>query len=206
MSEDALAHTRDGAVEKSVDTLIDQVKAARHTLQRRANAETIGLYWQIGATILAQESAAEDQDAALDALATGLRRTYPTMASFSVESLRWMRDFAAWWPARGGIVQQPVGQLPWGHVVELLTRLEDQGLREWYAGKAVQHTWSRADLVDHIDAGRHAHDTEAPQNFATALRRADSALAEQLSADPDTVGFLAVGIDLDRAARGASAE
>ncbi|MEI3867618.1 DUF1016 N-terminal domain-containing protein [Microbacterium sp. CCNWLW134] len=206
MSEDAQAATEDGAVESvavenTVETLVRQIKAARHTLQRRANAEVIGLYWQIGATILSQENAAEDQDAALEALAHRLRHTYPTMTSLTVEALRRMRDFAASWPPRGGIVQQPVGQLPWGHVVELLTRLEDQRLREWYAGKAVQHTWSRTELIGHIDAARHEHDTDAPQNFAAALRRVDSALAEQLSADPDTVGFLAVGIDLDRAAR-----
>ncbi|WP_322410459.1 DUF1016 N-terminal domain-containing protein [Microbacterium invictum] len=202
MSEDAPADTRGGAVENTVDTLIGQVRFARHTLQRRANAEVIGLYWQIGATILAEEDAGEDQDAALEALAHALRQAYPTMASLSVENLREMRAFAASWPARSGIVQQPVGQLPWGHVVVLLVRLDDQRLREWYAGKAVQHTWSRAELIGHIDAARHDTDSDMPQNFAAALRRADSALAAQLNADPDTVGFLAVGIDLGRTARG----
>ncbi|NYF17995.1 putative nuclease of restriction endonuclease-like (RecB) superfamily [Microbacterium sp. AK009] len=175
--------------------LIDRVRSARHTLQRRANAEVIALYWQVGAAILERKEQGTDEDAALKTLATGLRDAYPTMTSFTVEDLRRMRDFAASWPARGGIVQQPIGQLPWGHVVELLARLSDQGLREWYAGKAVQHTWNRAELVHHIAARRHEHDTEAPQNFAAALRRADSALAEQLNADPDTIGFLAVGID-----------
>lgn len=184
--------------------LIDRVRSARHTLQRRANAEVIGLYWQIGAAILEREDSGTDEDAALDALATELRAAYPTMTSLTVENLRWMRDFARSWPARSGIVQQPVGQLPWGHVVELLTRLDDQALREWYAGKAVQHTWSHSELVRHIDAHRHEHDTEPAQNFAAALRRADSALAEQLNADPDTVGFLAVGVVLDGAVRSGS--
>ena len=35
-----------------------------------------------------------------------------------------------------------VGRLPLGHVRELLDKLDDQALREWCAGQAVEHGWS----------------------------------------------------------------
>ncbi|MFZ6990380.1 DUF1016 N-terminal domain-containing protein [Curtobacterium sp. RRHDQ66] len=41
------------------------------------------------------------------------------------------------------IVQQAVGQLPWGHITVLLDRLDYHDLRDWYAGQTAGHGWSR---------------------------------------------------------------
>jgi predicted nuclease of restriction endonuclease-like (RecB) superfamily len=43
--------------------------------------------------------------------------------------------------------QQPVAQLPWGHVTVLLDKLDDQRKRDWYAAAAVEHGWSRNVLL-----------------------------------------------------------
>jgi hypothetical protein len=45
------------------------------------------------------------------------------MKGFSPSNLKYMRAFAEAWPD-GSIRQQPVGELPWGHNVVLLTRLK----------------------------------------------------------------------------------
>lgn len=44
------------------------------------------------------------------------------------------------------IVQQAVGQLPWGHNVLLLTRLKERPLRLRYADLARRDGWSRTTL------------------------------------------------------------
>jgi hypothetical protein len=47
---------------------------------------------------------------------------------------------------RGQFGQQPADQLPWFHIVTLLTKLRSVTEREWYASQAVQHGWSRTTL------------------------------------------------------------
>ena len=57
-----------------------------------------------------------------------------------------MRSFAATWQVES-IVQQLVGQLPWGHNVLLLTKLKDVEQRDWYARQTLAHGWSRAVVI-----------------------------------------------------------
>jgi predicted nuclease of restriction endonuclease-like (RecB) superfamily len=180
---------------QTLDALKRRVHEARYRLQRRANAELVALYWHIGDTILKRQEASGWGTGVVTRLAEDLQAEFPSMRGFSRSNLFSMRAFAAAWPERNGIVQQPVGQLPWSHIVQLLEKLDDQELREWYAGKDVQHTWSRAVLVEHLATRLHERDSEEPTNFAAALTRPDSDLAHQLTTDPHTMGFL--GVDAD---------
>ncbi|GAA1972276.1 PDDEXK nuclease domain-containing protein [Microbacterium pumilum] len=181
---------------ETLDALKRRVNAARFTLQRRANAELVALYWHIGDTIITKQQASAWGAGVVARLANDLQAEFPTMRGFSRSNLFSMRAFAAAWPERNGIVRQPVGQLPWTHIVQLLEKLDDQELREWYAGKDVQHAWSRAVLVHQIRTRLHDRDAAAPSNFAAALTRSDSDLAQQLATDPYTTGFLGVGADI----------
>ncbi|MGC5221472.1 PDDEXK nuclease domain-containing protein [Micromonospora sp. DT81.3] len=181
---------------ETLDALKRRVRDARFTLQRRANAELVALYWHIGDTILRKQKTSGWGTGVVARLAKDLQAEFPTMRGFSRSNLFSMRAFAAAWPERNGIVQQPVGQLPWTHIVQLLEKLDDQALREWYAGKDVQHAWSRAVLVHQIRTGLHERDAAAPSNFAAALTRSDSDLAQQLTKDPYTMGFLGVDADI----------
>ena len=45
-----------------------------------------------------------------------------------------MRTFAIAWPAEA-IVQRPVGQLGWGQVVDLLTKVDDRAAWDGYPGR-----------------------------------------------------------------------
>lgn len=179
----------------TLEALKRRVHEARFTLQRRANAELVALYWHIGDTILKKQEADGWGAGVVTRLAKDLQAAFPTMRGFSRSNLFLMRAFAAAWPERNGIVQQPVGQLPWTHIQQLMEKLDDQALREWYAGKDVQHTWSRAVLVHHLTTRLHERDGAAPSNFAAALTQSDSELAQQLTKDPYTMGFL--GVDAD---------
>ena len=59
----------------------------------------------------------------IERLAHDLRTAFPDMKGFSRTNLMYMRAFAEAWQ-EDAIVQQAVGQLPWGHNVVLLTRLK----------------------------------------------------------------------------------
>ena len=77
----------------------------------------------------------------------------------------------------------------------LIDKLDDQGLRDWYAAKAAHHGWSRAVLTHQIATRLHEREAAAPSNFAGALERADSEVAQEITKDPYAFDFLAVDGD-----------
>ncbi len=106
-----------------------------------------------------------------------------------------MRKFAEAWPDETAIVQQPILQLPWSHIIDLLDKLDDTELRNWYAAKDVQNGWSRAVLAHQISTRLADREGVAPTNFSAALEAVDSELAQQITKDPFALDFLAIGDD-----------
>lgn len=85
--------------------------------------------------------------------------------------------------------------MPWGHITQLLDKLDDPQLRDWYAARDVQQRWSRAVLTHQLATRLHDREGAAPSNFATALGFRDSELAQQITKDPFTLDFLAIDSD-----------
>ncbi|NLV78869.1 MAG: DUF1016 domain-containing protein [Rhodococcus sp.] len=179
----------------TLEELKRRVHQARYQAQRKVNTELIRLYWQIGRTILERQQTERWGSKVLSRLATDLRAEFPTMKGFSRANLFYMRRFAEAWPDEEAIVQRPVGQLPWGHIAELLDKLDNQDLREWYAARDVEHGWSRSVLAHQITTRLHDRQGAAPSNFGSALEQRDSELAQQLTKDPFALEFLAIDSD-----------
>lgn len=167
------------------------VASANLRARRTVNTELLRLYWTIGRAILEQQEQAGWGAKVIDRLAKDLRGAYPRMTGLSRSNLEYMRRFAAAYPVHP-IPQQPVGELPWGHVMALLDRLDDSTLRDWYAAEAVANGWSRAVLLHQIANQLHARLGAAPSNFPATLS-GDTDLARQLTKDPFVLDFL----DLD---------
>jgi len=121
-----------------------RIHTAQHCAALAVNRELVGLYWQLGRDIL-QRQAQQGWGAKVIE-----RAAFPDMKGFSRANLMTMRAFAEAWPA-AEIVQQAVGQLPWGHNLVLLTKLKDQEARLAYAQRAIEHGWSRNMLGIHIE-------------------------------------------------------
>jgi predicted nuclease of restriction endonuclease-like (RecB) superfamily len=151
-----------------------EVKARVHAAQQRAaratNHELLRLYWGIGRDILDRQAVGTWGDGILDQVSADLRAEFPAMKGFSRSNLKYMRAFAEAWP-EPEVGQQPVGQIPWGHNLVLLTKLKDRAARLAYAASALEHGWSRAVLVHHIEARTVERQGKAVTNFAEyALR------------------------------------
>jgi hypothetical protein len=90
-----------------------------------------------------------------------------------------MRYFAECCPD-GRIGQQPAAQLPWFHLVMLLTALQDDAARAWYASAAVANGWSRDTLVAQIRSEAHRRDGAALTNFARQLPEYEAEMVQAL--------------------------
>ncbi len=169
--------------------LKEQVATARLRATRVVNTELLTLYWDLGAAIVERQDAQGWGATVVDRLATDLRAAFPDMRGLSRSNLYSMRKLAQAWP-RDVIVQQAVGQLPWGHVTVLLDKLDDLDERNFYAAAAVEHGWSRHVLTHHITTSLRSRIGAAPSNFAAQLPTPDSDLAQQLVRDPYVFDFL----------------
>ena len=114
------------------------------------------------------------------------------MKGLSSRNLKYMKDFAQACPDLQ-FGQQAAAQLPWFHIVTLITRISDAPERIWYATQAIEHAWTRATLEAQIKARLHQRQGAALTNFdrhlpALQAQRAAEALKDQYHFD-----FLGLG-------------
>jgi predicted nuclease of restriction endonuclease-like (RecB) superfamily len=177
------------------DWLTDLKERIHHAQQRASlavNRELIQLYWQIGQDILQRQAEQGWGAKVIERLAHDLRTAFPDMKGFSRSNLMYMRAFAEAWPD-AEIVQQAVGQLPWGHNLVLLSKLKDRAQRLAYAQATLEHNWSRNVLVMQIESGLLERQGKAVTNFEARLPKAQSDLARESLKDPYRFDFLNLG-------------
>jgi len=180
-------------IPEGYDDWLAELKVKIHSAQQRAtlavNRELILLYWQIGRDILDRQAEQGWGAKVIDRLAHDLRSAFPQMKGFSRTNLMYMRAFAEVWREEA-IVQQPAGQLPWGHNMVLLDKLSTQEARIWYAQKAIENHWSRNVLVMQIETRLIERQGHAISNFEQRLPKPDSDLARESIKDPYRFDFL----------------
>jgi len=175
---------------------LGELKTRIHRVQQHAalavNRELVLLYWQIGRDILDRQAREGWGAKIIERLAHDLRTAFPDMKGFSRANLMYMRAFAKAWPDVE-IVQQAVGQLPWGHNLVLLGKLKSSEMRLAYAQRAIVHGWSRNVLEIHIETRRLEREGQAITNFVERLPAPDTDLARQSLKDPYLFDFLRIG-------------
>ncbi len=173
-------------------SLKQRIRGARQKALLAANAEQIRLYHDIGRDILERQSQQGWGARVIDRLSADLRTAFPDMKGFSSRNLKYMKVFAGECPGlRFG--QQSAAQLPWFHVVTLLTKLQDAALREWYAREAIAQSWSRETLNIQIGNGLHQRKGAAVTNFDHRLPPEQAGIAGQILKDPYHFDFLGLG-------------
>ena len=179
---------------------LTELKTRIHNAQQRAalavNRDLVLLYWQMGRDILERQGREGWGAKVIARLAHDLRTAFPDMKGFSRANLMSMRAFAEAWPDPQ-IVQQAVGQLPWGHNLVLLAKLKQPTLRLAYARRAIEHGWSRAVLTIHIETRLLEREGQAQTNFGERLPAPGSDLARQTLKDPYLFDFLGIGRQAD---------
>jgi predicted nuclease of restriction endonuclease-like (RecB) superfamily len=133
-----------------------------------ANSELVQLYGRIGRDILQRQSTQGWGAKVIDRLAQDLKDAFPNMRGWSSSNLKYMRFFAQHCPD-GQFGQQAADQLPWFHIVTLLTQLSDPTDRDWYAAQTIQQRWSRSTLELNIKNRLHLRQGAALSNFAARL-------------------------------------
>lgn len=169
-----------------IDDLKSVVRGAHVRAQLKVNTEMIKMYWDIGRAILERQREEEWGTKVIDRISAELRTEFPNQRGFSRSNVKYMRQMARTWPEPIG--QQAVGQLPWGHVVVLMSKCDSRFELDFYAQHAVHHGWSRHRLTTVIRDRLHLAQGAAANNFDVTLPQQSEAVKE-ITKDPYRLDF-----------------
>ncbi|MGB3479509.1 MAG: PDDEXK nuclease domain-containing protein [bacterium] len=147
-----------------------KILLARISAARRINKELTKLYWGIGKAIVERQNRYGWGKHIVERLAKDLQAEFGTKYGFSVQNLWYMRQFYKEY-ANSTILQQLVGELPWGHNIVILSKVKDSKAREYYMKSSVKFGWSRNVLLTQIKAKAYQLAKEVPKqhNFPKVL-------------------------------------
>ena len=171
-----------GLIKEKVKT--SQIKAALSV-----NQELIKLYWEIGHGVSQRQRQGGWGSKTIQKLAKDLKSEFPDIRGFSLRNLQYMVKFALAYPDLS-IVQQAVAQIPWGHNIALLEKIDNNDERLWHAYKTIENGWSRDVLLTCIESNLYKSQANAITNFQATLPSPQSDLAHQTLKDPYCFDFL----------------
>jgi len=181
-----------------------QVKAAL-----KVNSELLALYWELGKAITEKQIQSNWGDRIITQLAADLSSEFPDMNGFSATNLKYIRRWYQFYrlteqPGIGSIGQQAVDQLqvieiempailgmiPWGHHIQIFTKVENIEEAIFYLQQTTQYNWSRNVLLHHLDAGLYYKKGKSYNNFQITLPQPQSDLANELIKNEYNLQFL----------------
>lgn len=177
-----------------LENLKQQVYQRRYQAARHVNRELVLLYHHIGSEILRQQSDLGWGAKVVEQISKDLRAEFPEMKGFGTANLYNMRRFAESYPELE-ILQQLAGELPWYHHILLMEKVSDIKARYFYIEKAIENSWSRANLLQQIELNLFGRQGKAITNFENKLVAPQSNRAQETLKDPYFFDFLSAGKD-----------
>lgn len=194
-----------------------RIQRARLAAAVSVNVELIATYWDLGREIVERQEREGWGASVIERLAADLRRALPGTQGFTARNIYHARAFYLAYTREARelaanlkqpvsdldpeldaeTLPAPVAQLPWGHNILLLQKLDEPALRLWYARQSTAQGWSRKVLWHQIETNLHERlgRTDQATNFARTLPAPQSDLARELVKDPYNFEFLAIADD-----------
>lgn len=203
---------KDWLIEVKAKIQSSQIKAAV-----TVNSALIGFYWDLGKMIGEKQEQSNWGNKLIEQLSKDLKIEFPGMAGFSRRNLYYVVQFYAYFsdfpelstivprvgaqlentvvPQAGAqnkspIVPQVVGQLPWGHLKVLISKIKDNKECLFYIQETISNNWSRDILALQIKSNLYKRQGSAVTNFKITLPDPQSDLAVQTLKDPYVFDFM----------------
>lgn len=167
---------------------LNQIKSDIQQTQLRAalsvTRELSNLYWRIGKGL--SEKVVEEGWGAktIERVSADISSSFPEVSGFSCRNLYFMRQFAEGYP--NGISETAVSQIPWGHNIVLLQKVDTLPKRLWYAQQTLENGWSRSMLATWIESDLYCRQGKAINNFKKPCLNPNRILLSRLLRTPTT--------------------
>ncbi len=150
---------------------MDQIKNDIRQAQLRAalsvTRELTTLYWRFGKRLSENISEQGWGAKTIDKLSKDIASSFPNVSGFSLRNLNYMRQFAKSYPDENWATA--VAQIPWGHNMILMQKVETLEARLWYAEQTIENGWSRSMLTTWIETDLYGRQGKAIHNFQRTL-------------------------------------
>ena len=199
---------------------LNEIKDKIYTLQIKAaivvNSEMLAFYWNLGKNILEKQAIKNWGEAVVEQLSRDLQAEFPEMKGFSRSNLFYMKKWYLFYNEQLEKVQQPVaqnvlpseinssekiqqlvGQIPWGHNILIITKINNIEEALFYINETILNGWSRAVLRIQIETDLYSRQGKAITNFYNTLPKPQSDLANQTLKDPYIFDILTVRKEAD---------
>lgn len=185
------------------EAIQQKIALAQQQTALTVNRELLQLYFEIGASILQMQAEKGWGSQVIDQLAKHIKDSFPSSTGFSVRNLKYMRAFAAAYPAFP-MMQVPLAQnseetgqvslaqIPWYHHISLLTKVKEEEERLFYILATAQNNWSRDTMLLQVKSNLYQRQGKAITNFEATLPTPQSDLAQQTIKDPYVFDFMSL--------------
>lgn len=137
-------------IDKSYHDFINELKQKILISQQKAiqsvNYELVILYWEMGQSILSNQTKKGWGSKIIESLSKELQNTFSTMKGFSSRNLKYMRQFANTYQDKK-FVQEVLAQLSWYNNLILIQKIKDENKRRRYIYKNIENGWSQSVLI-----------------------------------------------------------
>ena len=166
-----------------------KIKSAQYRALQVVNREQIQLYWEIGQLIIERQNQYSWGKSVVEQLATELQSEFVGMNGFSARNLWYMRNLYKEY-GTSTILQPVVAEIGWTHNIIILEKCKDEHQRFYYIKMVKQFSWSKAMLINAIDAQTYEKTLINQQNFAEQLPIETAQNADVVIRDEYTFDFL----------------
>ena len=150
--------------------IINKITNARQTVLTSINNEQIQLYFEIGKLIVNKQEKLGWGKSVIEKLSLDLKKEYDHSSGFSTRNLWNMRRFYAEYND-DQILQQLVAEIPWGHNLLIMNKIQSRNERRYYIDATKKLGWSRSVLLNQIKADAYKFHKQLPKqtNFPNSL-------------------------------------
>ena len=154
--------------------LVDIKKKINETYKKisyTVNSELIILYYEIGSYINSHKSWGSKY-------VQKLSKDLEEYEGMGYRNLKYMSQLSSNF-TYDEIRQQFVAQIPWGHIINIMSKCESKESRLWYINKTYENSWSRSVLIKQIKAKAYERNTIEPI-VSKGIKEYDNKLIEEI--------------------------
>ncbi|MBI1835925.1 MAG: DUF1016 domain-containing protein [Flavobacteriia bacterium] len=170
----------------------NKVIESRNDAAKSVNRSFINVYWFIGQMIINKQQQLGWGKSVVELLSKDLKIAFPEMSGFSPQNLWLARQFYLEYN-ESVILQQLVGEIPWGHNILIMQKVKDENERRFYVEATGKLGWTRDVLLNQIKANAYKSLViEKSHNFHKTLPEHFAEQADEMLKSRVNLEFLGI--------------
>lgn len=171
-----------------INNIKEDIKTTHVTTAFQVNKNLVMLYFRLGKILYDNFKYGNKF---IDEVARELKLEYPNATGYSTRNLKYMKRFYLEYKD-DEVMQQLVAQVPWGHNIVLMEKINNNEIRKIYLQGIIENGWGRSMLVHQIESEYHLRIGKSSNNFKMVLPDSDSDLVNYTIKDPYVLDFISL--------------